>query len=604
MPGQDGKPDWDKFRRRALNLTDAVAAINEAAAERLVIFAGAGVSVGAPANCPTWFSLVRAIVEAAAAAHPPLQPVAAAATRRWLASPLPVKVEQVCQILHANLGSLMLDAFNVLVRGAPNDDHRAVAELSRGWTVPLVITTNFDPYIEEAFDDVGVPFELHIGDPSRRVRREVAGRRATQITHVVKPHGSIADAYSLVVTMRQSGRPATKALHQLITTTLKNSPVLLVGYSGNDDDIFPALLSAASTARRVFWALWDEQSLTPNLAAFVQRCASCSMILCESKSLLQELAPPRARVRVPGVGAFRAPPADGLQRWAAAVPQSAWANFFCELLLLFTPSPEEAALIVQAAENVSITSDDKLIVLRAQRNKGLALLAENRAAEGVKLLKSASTGYLRAGRQREVLELAALISEHMHTPQDAKDDDPVSAARLLTSTSYEPYTLGLTTYAQGLQLALAGRQDIAREYLLSAAGLALRAGDMSIVKKCLNRLALLAEELHDPQLGAQYRRQVATLEQTLSVVDADEPTGKSAVLNECEAAAARLLRKFLIFEVLLGCFFAAVMFVVAILTNAKVSSALLLSGCGMAAYAFGKVRAKRKLEAYTVIDRT
>jgi hypothetical protein len=605
MSGQEGKPDFDRFRRRALNRVEAVAAINEAAATRLVVFAGAGVSVSAPASCPTWFSLVRAIVGAAAEAHPRLRPVAEAATRRWLDSSLPVKVEQVCQFLHANLGSLMLDAFNILVRGAPNGDHRAIAELSRRQKVPLIITTNFDPYIEEALDAAGVPFELHVGDPPRKVRREVEGRGAAKITHVVKPHGSIADAYSMVVTMRQSGRPAAKALHQLITTALTNATVLLVGYSGNDDDIFPALLGAAPAARRVFWALWDEQSLTPNLAAFVQRCASCSLVLCEGKSLLQEFAPPpRAPLSAPDLRAADALQANGLRLWASAVPRSAWENFFCELLLTFTPSPEEAALIVRAAENVIDSSRDQLAVLRARRNKALALLVENRTAEGVELLKSASADYMRAGRQREVIELAALISENAPVPQDANGSDPISAARTLTSTPYEPYTLGLMSYAEGVQLALAGKYEVARKYLLSAAGFALWAGDMTTVKKCFNRLAIVAEEFHDPQLGAQYRRQGETLERTLSVVDADEPTGRSAVLDECEAAAERLLRKYLLFEVLLGCFFAAVMFIVAILTTAGVSSALFLTGCGMAAYAFGKVRATRRIQAYAAIDRT
>jgi hypothetical protein len=338
---------------RELSFKEAVAALGSPAVDSLVIFAGAGISVGPPASCPTWFKLVEDAFQSGAITHHKISPLSDSAILRWnaLKDKNKIKVELICQILHANLGSNLIDALNTLVSGAPNTNHFALAKLMASGRAPAIITTNFDPYIEEALLGCNAEFDVYVGKPPRKLSKALGPNKGQEKPLIVKPHGSIAEAHSLIVTMRQTGRPATRELRDLIAVTLQHHTVLLVGYSGNDDDICPALLSAAPHAKKVFWAMWERKDFTPNISAFVDRCPTCSLIWCEKESILQSLVP-EAEALVKRAPAHSYSSDDRLQQWASLLPEHAWTNFFCEFLLMLGPNPEEIRLVLKYSGDV------------------------------------------------------------------------------------------------------------------------------------------------------------------------------------------------------------------------------------------------------------
>ena len=118
------------------------------------------------------------------------------------------------------------------------------------------------------------------------------------------------------------------------------------------------------------------------------------------------------------------------------------------------------------------------------------------------------------------------------------------------------------------------------------------------------RLASLTEKLGEQETCARARRQGEVLDQTLSLVDPNEPSGESSILGQCEAAASRRLRNFIFGEVVLGIAIQGVGFIAAFFFTHKWLQALGLSGCGAAAYAYGKFRAASRNRDYPDIERT
>lgn len=587
---------------RDLRLEEAVGEIHRCAPGGIVLFAGAGISVSPPASCPTWFRLIESVIKCAAEAHPRIGRLSRCAVDRYGDASKAVKIEAICQILHANLGANFLDALNVLVGGFPNADHRAIAELAKRGSLAAVVTTNFDPYIELALHAEGVAFDVHVGNPPRRVQQALVRAKRDRLP-VLKPHGSITEAHSIVLTMRQAGRPASTEIARAIEGAFKKFTVLLVGYSGNDDDLFPAILDWSGSAKRVLWAVWDRNSLTTNAAIFADRCPSCSLVWCDRNSILQKLAPgshgPSSREPL-----FRDTNAT-LRQWAGRLPEAVWTNFFCDLLLNLDHGSIDSQVVAEYAASAASQANGYLITARALRNRAIALMATGDLKTAKPALDEALETYLRAGRSREYTELAVIAAEVFPSRHDQRGrDDPLFMATWYSGKGYEPYSMGLCEYAQGIELEAIGKLTSARSCFLAGAGFARRAGDMTTVRKCLTRLALLADKLGEVEVSARARRQSEVLVQTLSLVDPNEPSGESPILGQCEEAASRRLRNFILGEVLLGIVIQAVGFVAAFFFTHKWLDALGLSGCGAAAYAYGKFRAASRTRDYPDIERT
>jgi len=506
----------------------------------------------------------------------------------------------VCQLLYASLGSHILDALNILVRGSPNADHFAIASLAKRGRVRAIITTNFDPYIEEALLMLGVNFEIDVGEPSRSLQKALSSHKRDCL-FVYKPHGSITQSHSIVMTMRQAGQPATSEVNRVIEAALRNAVVLLVGYSGSDDDLFPALLRGAAAAKRVFWAAW-ERSLTANAWTFARRCPTCSIVWCDGKSILQAIAPETVspqQVRSASDELVTA----ALRDWATAIPQPAWTNFFSELLLSLDPEVVDGRLIVQFTEETLRSSPDRLAAARAMRNRALGLIASGNQAVGRAALAEVMDAYLAAGRPREYTELAVVMTETFSSAVNVPvTDDVLAKATWFSGKSYDSYSMGLCGYAAAIELETIGKISLARNRLVSAAGFARRAGDMTTLRKCLVRLSSVAATLKDDRTHERCERQLSVLDETLSLVDANEPSGENPILEECEQAAHRWKRKLIVGEITIGTVIMLLTFVGArFVTHSLRTATFGTLFCG-GAYLFGKLRAALKSTQYPSIE--
>jgi len=563
-----------------LDLESGVDAIRRSLeTDRLILIAGAGVSKSPPASCPTWNELGDQIIRAGAAAYPAIEPLTARVFAKW--NPYGRKIEEVCQLLHAHLGTRVIDAFNILVRGSPNDDHQSIAVLAEQRKLQAVITTNFDDYIEQALDKRGVPFDLHVGSPPRRAMRKFA---------VLKPHGSITDAGSMAMTMRQVGRPPSPALVSVMQTALRNHPVLIAGYSANDDDFFPLLVREASTAKRVYWAVWEE--IDKNVPAFARRSPRCSIVRCRQNSVLRALTKVRH-----GWNRREEVHQAALLQWASAIDAAEWTTFFGCLLLTLDPTDDDRRAIIELAAGGD--TQNRLRDVHSRINGALAVLGHGEEAMQRKAVDDALSACVIAGRPREYIELTAAAAAHISLASDDPILAPLHRSALYAGNSFDPYLMGLYMYASGVEFTRTGKRDAGRDYLLKAAGFLLGAGDGATLRNCLEHLAKVA----DDDLAAQCRRQAAILRETGSVVDDAEPSGRAPLLDRCELAASHWTRKSIVGEAAICCFFGVPAGLLGWFITGELQSALSWFAFTAGGAAVGKILSARAIRRYPSIER-
>ena len=146
-----GKKNSNHFRQS----NDALASPKLLAAARdshLVIFAGAGISMGAPTNLPSWRNVNRIVVRslAASATSAVGEPLAARAADLILARHEQEKLppEYQAQVLAESLHDRYFEVLRHLDSDHPNPTHLAIAWLARLGCVRAVITTNFDRVLQ------------------------------------------------------------------------------------------------------------------------------------------------------------------------------------------------------------------------------------------------------------------------------------------------------------------------------------------------------------------------------------------------------------------------------------------------------------------------
>jgi hypothetical protein len=228
-------------REVSMNMTQAapasLSALLKLSSRPIVLFAGAGLSVDPPTNAPVWKDVQRNLVEAV--------------TSRLRLEDWPVRDELVArsEVLTDGLRPetffqalydrcVYFDSYallKLLIGVQPNRHHLAVAELLRSGHLTTVITTNFDENIEHGIQAVA-------GRPAQRCVSigDYTDANTTRPSEVYKLHGTISDPASMSATLSQTAiLPKEKAT--LLRSLLTEKAVLFVGYSGNDDDIWPVI---------------------------------------------------------------------------------------------------------------------------------------------------------------------------------------------------------------------------------------------------------------------------------------------------------------------------------------------------------------------------
>ena len=203
----------------------------------LVIFAGAGCSVGAPASLPGWFDLNDAILEALWDRMTPYNLPDwirgdvmdhIKAKRKQYAFP----PDYQAQVMVERVGMKYFELLTVVDSDLYNAFHHYTAEGARAGQVTAVVTTNFDRNFERAFAEAGVPFRAFINEADFNAFE----RRSSSEIPVIKIHGSCSSPESMVDTRKQRLKGRAKSLEQALASLLREHPFLFAGFSGADLD--------------------------------------------------------------------------------------------------------------------------------------------------------------------------------------------------------------------------------------------------------------------------------------------------------------------------------------------------------------------------------
>ncbi len=229
---------------------------------RLVIFAGAGVSMGAPTNLPSWRDVNRIVVRALAAeaqkvvGAPLVQQAADLVIERHEQEKLPPEYQ--AQVLAELLHRRYFEVLRHLDSDRPNATHLAIAWLAKLGCVRAIITTNFDRVIESAFAAVGAQLTCHFQPQHFRDLASELGRieRSGGACQLLKLHGSVDDSDTLIDTLAQRKRGFALPVLDSARFLLERCHWLFLGFSGLDLEAernYLALDQQAGTARGFSW---------------------------------------------------------------------------------------------------------------------------------------------------------------------------------------------------------------------------------------------------------------------------------------------------------------------------------------------------------------
>jgi tetratricopeptide (TPR) repeat protein len=282
-------------------LAEDLRAANAEPGKRLVVFAGAALSMAGPSYLPPAAPLVKCMLEAllrGSAAGKTLRDAGLSAAELISQITLkPIVPEALYQHVAdiAGLGRL-IEALRVLDSRLPNPNHRLIAALASQGLVRLVVTTNFDTLLERALQHEQQPFEVRVGAEASAAwiaGAFAAGSRGSPV-RIWKVHGDMADAddparhHRIVTTLNQIGPAPSRPIAEGIRAGLDGRAVLMLGYSANDRDLAAEL--AAIRCRRLYWNVLSIDEQTPIHRIMSAHGAAASWLVGDINEALGALA--------------------------------------------------------------------------------------------------------------------------------------------------------------------------------------------------------------------------------------------------------------------------------------------------------------------------
>lgn len=227
--------------------------------EKIVIIAGAGISKDSPANLPSWwdynFLLLKTINDLAASELPDrIHPL----DQNKLEKYIPV-VSVSDYIVRGAMGKSYFPLLRLLNSSQPNNNHYALAQLAKKRKIAAIITTNFDTLIEQAFDKLGVPYQLILDD------KDYQDILLNDDCALLKIHGSVTSDDTLIDTITQKMKGLSCLKKEAIKRFFRKFPVFVLGFSGEDFrfDIDYIPISEALNYQSITWIQHPGKSVNP-----------------------------------------------------------------------------------------------------------------------------------------------------------------------------------------------------------------------------------------------------------------------------------------------------------------------------------------------------
>ena len=222
-----------------------------------VAFVGAGASAIPPSQLPTWKGFNQLLLEClcerldeySRKRQPTARMLEAFQSRRDDVKLLAPDFQ--AQLMEEEVGSDYFAVWQSLETSVYGPVHAALAELAARGRLIAIVTTNFDRLIEIALHGRGVAYQVY-SDAARFEELATPGSQPSDALPIIKIHGSIEDASSLVDTLRQRmvGRPP--ALNAALRLLLERAPWVFIGSSGADfsyNEHYLGVLDAAKDAK-------------------------------------------------------------------------------------------------------------------------------------------------------------------------------------------------------------------------------------------------------------------------------------------------------------------------------------------------------------------
>ena len=233
--------------------------------KQAVLFCGAGISLDPPAGLPCWNKLRDGTLEAIASLDRYLQSIVAILLDMEMLSD-PTKKGLTPEIVAseiANHSEGYFEIFRSLANGKANANHIYLAMSGFRY----IVTTNFDTFIEKAFDEKNIEFKTY-----RSTEEFLTFNKDDPGVHLFKLHGCISRPSTIIATIEQEAKGLTIAKKEILRYLLERYYFLFWGYSGADlkiDIDYLQMVSCANNAKGFVWNFWqqDEQNIYVNKLA-------------------------------------------------------------------------------------------------------------------------------------------------------------------------------------------------------------------------------------------------------------------------------------------------------------------------------------------------
>lgn len=219
------------------------------AGEPCVLFVGSGISTPSPSNLPSAYGAVSVFLRRVAQGIVPLGLMDELLDRRGV---LP---EYVYGLAERHFGPRVYDVWTALELWrtvpntfAPNAGHISTVHAASKSRTP-VLTPNFDTYLEEAAERLGIQPRVSVARPGQAFEPVVAG---TGQVAIWKLHGTALEPGTVFSSVRTLTMPVRGLREQLRAAVPVSTRLILAGYSGRDLDLFPVLAGGRSRKRPIW----------------------------------------------------------------------------------------------------------------------------------------------------------------------------------------------------------------------------------------------------------------------------------------------------------------------------------------------------------------
>jgi tetratricopeptide (TPR) repeat protein len=288
-------------------------AIDELRGRQLGVFCGAGISLHS--GIPLANNIVETVLDHLRIVKNDRQ--------AFLDAKLPFELVMEVLLEVANSETL----FVLFGAGRPNLNHVLLAKLAGAGWLQMLITTNFDTFLEDSLRNEQVHFSVVYKDDQLQ-----NSLWDTTKPVVIKLHGTIGDSKSLALTIRGVATQSRAASRkEAIATILTRTPpdvIVVMGYSCSDVfDISPALISVQRSSPRILFV--EHSSIAAHDAALANISTKTSnpfghlggqVLTCNTDDFIKKLW---ARYVSSSLPTLAVPPRD----WEVLL-----ANWFNELI--------------------------------------------------------------------------------------------------------------------------------------------------------------------------------------------------------------------------------------------------------------------------------